>query len=334
MTRSTGKPTLGLSLPIDTSQPLRQRVDNMVQIENDCFQIHFDEAQGASILAGFIKRHGRLLPLMPDSRDPGCDLAKSCWIMAPYSNRIENGVFRFGGKTHRLQRGGEHSIHGDVRQRPWRIFEKTDSQFTCQFDSRDFHDLNWPWDFTIAAAYEVRDSSFRSTLTLTNASPHTMPAGFGWHPYFSRHLTDRDNELRLRVSVAGVYPDDNGNRIPSGPARPLLASEDFGTDTLLAGDRHIDSCFSGYGGDGLLHWPGTGFRLRFQCSGACRHLVLYTPAGKPYIAFEPVSNANNGVNLLAAGDSGTGIKVLPPGQSMAATLTMTACWGQHDPPST
>lgn len=298
----------------------------MTIIENDFFRVHFDARKGGSIVAAFARHRGNTLAIMPDSREPHCDLPASCWIMAPYSNRIENGRFQFGDHSYALRRGEEHSIHGDVWQRPWRITGQTATHLRLSFDSRDFDDFNWPWDFTLDADYELFENRFLSRLSLTNVAASAMPAGLGWHPYFNRRLTEADCELRLQARVDSVYPDAHDNRIPSGPVRPLDHREDFSVERAVPEDELIDACFYGYRGGAGLHWPGTGLRLLFESSDLCKHLVLYTPPGKPWIALEPVSNANNGVNLLAAGDRTSGMVALPPGDSLTATLVMAAHW--------
>jgi aldose 1-epimerase len=48
------------------------------------------------------------------------------------------------------------------------------------------------------------------------------------------------------------------------------------------------------------------------------HVVLYMPQNQPYIALEPVTNANDGFNLLAQGEVDHGVFVLAPGCSREA----------------
>ena len=62
-------------------------------------------------------------------------------------------------------------------------------------------------------------------------------------------------------------------------------------------------------------------RLVFNCQG-CSHLILYNPAVKPYFAVEPVLNANDGVNILARGEAGSGVQVLEPGKSLSARFDL------------
>ena len=53
------------------------------------------------------------------------------------------------------------------------------------------------------------------------------------------------------------------------------------------------------------------------------HVVVYIPVGKPFFAVEPVTNANDGFNLLAKAWRARGIFVLEPGQAGAATFRLT-----------
>ena len=59
----------------------------------------------------------------------------------------------------------------------------------------------------------------------------------------------------------------------------------------------------------------------FSCSPACTHLVVYNPSS-PHFAVEPVTNANNGVNLLARGDASSGVAQLAPGESLQAHFSL------------
>jgi aldose 1-epimerase len=48
--------------------------------------------------------------------------------------------------------------------------------------------------------------------------------------------------------------------------------------------------------------------------------VVYTPTGEPYFCAEPVSNATDAVNLVAAGRDDTGLLVLEPGETASARI--------------
>jgi aldose 1-epimerase len=227
--------------------------------------------------------------------------------MIPYSNRIEYGRFAFDGVTYQLEDAAHHAIHGDVRFREWEIEEASATHLGCAISSAAFADRNWPWPYEARVEYRVQGNVFASRLRLWNRGETAMPAGFGWHPFYRRSLTRDGETVRLQMKVQAAYPDAHGNRIPSGPAEPVSAAQDFSLEKPLLPDHFLDTCFRGYDGRGHIAWPESGIKLSFRCSSACTHLVIYNPTGQPYFAVEPVTNANNGVNLHSHGDAGSGI---------------------------
>jgi len=293
-----------------------------IQLENENLRLVLDPANGVGTLAFSALVNGQWLPLMPDTQSPDCDLACANFLMLPYSNRVENGRFAFAGQTHQLQNGDQHAIHGDVRKRPWSVTEQSTDKLHCAFSSAEHTDINWPWPFAAETLFALDGSSLHMHLTLRNQGETPMPAGFGWHPYFSRSLTKAGEAVALQFALDGAYPDANDTRIPSGPLAPLAPHQDFSREKTLEPDNFLDTCCYGFDG-GYITWPTSGVRLRFSPSANCRHLVLYNPAGTSYFAVEPVTNANNGVNLLAQDDPTCGTISLAPGATLAADCTLS-----------
>jgi aldose 1-epimerase len=289
-------------------------------LANDHLQLVIDPARGVNIYAFSLRRGEQWLPIMPDVTGGGSELHESSFVMLPYSNRIEQGRFTFADRVVQLAHGERHAIHGDVRSRAWVVEEQSGQHILCAFDSRQHEQVNWPWPFIATLEYTLQEHTLLSRITLTNQGDSAMPAGFGWHPYYSRWLTRKGEAVQLRFGVQGVYPDANNNRIPSGPAQPPTPVQDFRTLRDLTPDNFLDICCYGYDGNGMIAWPESGLQVSYHCSAECGHLVLYNPA-KPYFAVEPVTNANNGVNLLAQGDPTSGVQVLAPGAMLHATFT-------------
>ncbi len=292
-----------------------------IQLENKNLRLVVDPQQGAGILSFSMLVDGAWLPIMPDTQQPDGDLACASFLMVPYSNRIENGAFSFQGKNHQLQRTADHAIHGDVRKRPWHIAEHSAQQLCCTFLSHEHQDIDWPWAFEVQASYTLSEHSLHMHLQLHNRSDAPMPAGCGWHPYFSRHLQYPGEPVLLQYQVQGAYPDAHGNRMPSGPVQKLTEKQNFLAAKELMPQNFLDTCFYGFHG-GHIAWPESGITLRMVASESCTHLVVYNPAGKPYFAIEPVTNANDGLNLLARGDETSGIAVLKSGEVLEADCTL------------
>ena len=51
------------------------------------------------------------------------------------------------------------------------------------------------------------------------------------------------------------------------------------------------------------------------------HLVVYTPPSRDNIAIEPISHANNAVNMTDSYND-TGLVVLQPGETLSGAFTM------------
>ena len=51
-------------------------------------------------------------------------------------------------------------------------------------------------------------------------------------------------------------------------------------------------------------------------------IVIYSPQGQPFFCVEPVTNMNNAFNRAERGESGTGTRILEPGQEMKAKMTL------------
>jgi aldose 1-epimerase len=294
---------------------------SIVTLESTLLRVYIDPDQGTSLKGLYACKDGNWLALMPDVCQPLGRLDAASFLMVPYSNRIEDGAFTFEGQSYQLKGAEQHAIHGDVRTRAWKTVEQTATSLHCTFHSVQYENVNWPWPFEARAEYQIQGSVFSQRLALWNRGDSPMPAGFGWHPYFVRTVTREGEPVHLRFTVAGIYPDANDNRIPSGPARPPSAEQDHSLGKLLDPDDFWDACCQGYDGNGSITWPESGIRLAFDCSPECSHLVVFNPPF-PIFAMEPVTNANNGVNQLAAGWPDSGVAVLKQGECLGARFDM------------
>lgn len=283
----------------------------------------FDPERGGGLLALAVHRGGQWIDLAPDGRLPENGMRQASWLMLPYSNRIRDGRFVFGGRTHQLANGGSHAIHGDVRRRPWEMVERGPDRLRLRFDSAAYPDFNWPWPIEATVEIRLEGDAFVQSLSVMNRGTTPMPLGFGWHPYYRRWLTRDGEPVLLGFTATRVHPDANHDGLPDGPPVPVPAELDFSVPRRLD-ERLIDSCFAGFAGRATIEWPESGVRLRYACSPNVTHLVCYAPTDRPVFAVEPAANANDGVNRLAAGERDHGVLVLEPGDGLEATFRTTA----------
>jgi len=242
------------------------------------------------------------------------------YIMAPWSNRIAGAAFDFQGERFDLRENFPDgtAIHGDVRTRPWQVIDSTSHRFEAQLDSRDFPDFNYPFSLRFQLLMELLEDRLRVLFQTENTDSHPAPVGLGFHPFAMRRLTWGDEDVVLVVPANRVYPAEGC--IPTGPAEPVQDFTDLRGLRLL-GAPNLDHCFTGLTDREIrLIYPGSRTEVRFTLDEAFGHAVVYapnSPLGTPtsFVAVEPVTNANDGFNLLAGGQENTGVRILDPGQN-------------------
>ncbi len=289
-----------------------------VELRTERLVVVVSPARGGSLLAMSVKRGEEWLNLMPDPGSRGAS-----WLMLPYSNRIRDGRFVFEGREYQLANAKNHAIHGDVRTRPWKIVEQTPSSLVLTFDSADCPDFNWPWPIHATVGIALTGDRVEQRLRLENRGETTMPAGFGWHPYYRRWLTRDGEPVLLEFTAPRIHPDTDADGLPDGASESVPADLDFSKPRELGG-RRIDACFAGFGGHATIQWPESGVTLTYACSPNVTHLICFGPEDRPVLAVEPAANANDGVNRLAAGDADSGVIPLAAGEALEASFTVSA----------
>ena len=258
------------------------------------------------------------LSIMPNATHPETDLKDCNFPLLPYSNRIRDGRFTFEGKPYQLNNGPNHAIHGFLRDQAWDIEEASENQLITTFDSDEASSQNWPWPLRARCELSVTGPILRCSLQVENKGGAAMPIGGGWHPYFVRNL--KKAEPKLSIPVTGVYHDTGGDCLPIGEPQTIPEHLSFNNRTTLSPTQRIDHCFSGLCGPLEIHWPDVGATLTMHGSDNVTHAILFNP-DKPYFALEPVTNANDGVNLNAQGVH-SGIALLRPDEILRTTLDM------------
>jgi aldose 1-epimerase len=91
----------------------------------------------------------------------------------------------------------------------------------------------------------------------------------------------------------------------------------------------LDHAFAGWDGRAVIEWPERGDRLVLTAGPDLSTLIIYTPPGKDFLCVEPVSHCVDAFNLAAAGVSGTGMRVLRPGEVWSASITYAPHAGRN-----
>ena len=254
------------------------------------------------------------------------------FIMAPWSNRVAGASFAFEGKTHVLRPSSKDgtAIHGDVRARPWHTLVQGEARFEAGFRTEAFPEFNYPFPLVLHHAIEVRGERLRVDLHIENTGSSRAPVGFGFHPYFRRRLTERDDDCMVILPAELVYPAERC--IPTGPPVPVTGAIDLRRREKL-GARGLDHCVTGITSPEFrVIYPGSEVELRFRVDPIFGHAVVYAPnkasgEAEAFIAVEPVTNANDGFNLRERGHEQTGVKVLEPGEGWGGGWELSVVGG-------
>ncbi len=307
--------------------PRHRRTFPLEQLRNDRLELSFVPSFGCHWTRLRISVKGEwedFLRPVPDGdaliESPG---SHGSYVLAPWSNRIAGGAFLFAGKRHELRQNFRDgtAIHGDVRTRPWKVLSSAPERFEAELDSRELEDFNYPFKLRFRLLMTLKEDRLRTELAVENVDSRVAPAGFGFHPFVLRRLSWRDDDLILVVPAERVYP--SVNCLPTGPAVPVGGATDLrGLHPL--GAPNLDHCFTGFTEREIrVIYRGSRTEVRFSFDEPFGHAVVYAPnagGGHPesFVAVEPVTNANDGFNLLARGVEETGVKVLEPGERLDA----------------
>lgn len=229
--------------------------------------------------------------------------------LVPFSNRVGHATLKWAGTSHPLvQTSGDepHAIHGVGWQRPWAVLEAHDHFALLSYEHQP--DAAWPFAFDTSQAFRLTASELELTLSITNQSAEAAPVGLGWHPRFVKRA-------RSRISFAA-----SGRWEMSADKLPTQRVAAHGLDTDCA-FLDVDHCFDGW--PGVMHLRDE--LLHTRITSSLNRLVVFTNDTRDFVAIEPVSHVNNAINLMtttSASADELGVRVLQPGESMSAEMSI------------
>jgi aldose 1-epimerase len=266
-----------------------------------------------------------LRPATAVALERGDVLALASYPLVPYSNRIAHARLRLGEDVRPLARNfGDHphAIHGVGWQRAWTVSHADRRALSLELAHRPVADdaLAWPCAFVARQSFALAGDGDAVALTasigITSEDDLPFPFGLGFHPFFARRPG-----MRLAFRAAGVWRTD-ATTLPT--ERTDVPPEwDFATVREI-GDVAIDNAFTGWDGLAVVDWPRERLRARVDADRSMSHLVVYVPRSGDSVAIEPVTHMPDAFNRAAAGESGTGTRLLRPGETFSCTMRITA----------
>ncbi len=288
----------------------------ILRLEAGLLSLELAPRAGGSI-AAFRRRALPLMREMPGEAVAACDArAAASYPLVPYSNRIAQGRFAFGGAAHALELNfGDHphSIHGNGWQRAWMVERATADAATLALEHDPARDGagGWPFAWRAEQEFALDERGLSLTIAIQNRDARPFPAGLGLHPFFPVR-----EGTTLRFAAQRVWL--NGPDMLPAAEVSVPRNWNFAAARSPRG-AGLDNCFAGWTGAAELRWEPEGVGLRMTADPLFGHLVVYTPASGETVAVEPVSNMNDAVNRMDA-VPGHGLRVVAPGERLAGTV--------------
>lgn len=255
-----------------------------------------------------------------------CDVCRGA-LLLPWPNRIAGGVYEFGGRRHQTaltEPSRQNAIHGLTRWSPWTVRnQRADSvRLSLLLHPQD----GYPFTLALEVAYRLDAEGLTIETTGTNVGTTRLPYGTGHHPYLTVGTPHLD-EAWLRVPALMRLEADH-RLIPTGRLIPVKQTAYDFLELRPVGDLQLDTAFASVVPDAdgrirsVLQAPEGGRQVTVWMEPPYAYLMVFTGDAledakrrRRSIAIEPMTCAPN------AFQSGDGLRVLEPGQ------TLTTTWG-------
>jgi len=243
--------------------------------------------------------------------------------LIPYSGPLFGpgfayGGFSFDGVAYALDRTvceEPTATHGDSWIVPFRILEQTRGSLTLEMEHVP-EPGTFPFRYRGLVRYALSDQGLAILLRVTSREHRPFPAGLGIHPYFPK-----PPGTRLRFQSVGVWPADAPEVVGVG-CQKLIEGLSF-NDGPDVSKMVVDRLYEGWDGRAEVIAPD-GHVTVIEADGVLDKMQVYSAWNYPYVCVEPVSNANDGFNRMAAGVPSHGVRVLEPGRSIEGTVRIYA----------
>jgi aldose 1-epimerase len=234
-------------------------------------------------------------------------------VLYPFPNRMHDGTFHHNGEKYQFpidNPATNNAIHGFGKKMPHPITAMILAEhyacITCT-NEYDGHLNHYPFPCTFEIIFTCYADKMEVEMIFKNTGDETIPAGIGWHPYFS--ISDKIEDTAMQTGeIQWVAIDDR--MLPTGEKIPYTVFEKM----TLIGDTSLDNGF-------FIPKQGENFEVSLQSSkGKLQYwqetgenlynfIQIFTPPHRTCIALEPMTcnvnafNNKDGLILLTAGKS-------------------------------
>ncbi|HVI87627.1 MAG TPA: hypothetical protein VM659_04955 [Dongiaceae bacterium] len=238
--------------------------------------------------------------------------------LMPYSGPLFGPGFTFDGVTYPLDRTvceEPSATHGDSWIAPFHVLEQSGNAVVLEMEHVPSPGT-FPFKYRGHLRYALSDGGLSILLRVTSRDHRPFPAGLGIHPYFPK-----SPGTCLKFQSLGVWPADAPEAVTLG-CQSLTEGLSF-NDGPDVSQMVVDRLYEGWDGRAELIAPD-GHRTIIEADGALDKMQIYSAWDYPYVCIEPVSNANDGFNRMAAGVAGHGVRILDANRSIDGTVRIYA----------
>jgi aldose 1-epimerase len=243
-------------------------------------------------------------------------------FLAPWGNRLDEAAFWANDKKYLLNLGlGNVSanplpIHGLLLTSPlWKVTEVEADQHSAHVTSRlefwRYPELmaQWPFAHEYEMTYRLADGVLEVQTTVANFSREEMPLVIGFHPYYRIPDIPRDEWMAHIPARQAVVTDSQ--LIPTGEYKPMDLP-----DPLPLKGRTLDNGYRDLvrdrQGRAVFSIEAGGKKVEAMFGPNYPAAVVWEPAGREFICFEPMAGITDAVNLHHAGKYPE-LQTVPPG---------------------
>ncbi len=227
-------------------------------------------------------------------------------ILFPVIGWTQGHVIRVDGRTYPM------GVHGFAATRTFDVIEAKDDRLILRDRADETTRENYPFEFALEIAFELRVGGLGCTATVSNAGDVPMPYALGLHPGF-RWPAGADAQLTFSTQVEPSVPVITADGLFDTTLRPL---EFDGKDLTLT--RELMSrealCF--------LDTRSSTFTYEVEDLGALRlthenfaHLSLWSRPPAPFLCLESWTGHGDPADFAGELADKPSMRILPPGGS-------------------
>lgn len=294
----------------------------LVRHEETGNEISIIPEMGARLNHFQVNLHGDSLDIIDgytDAHALTANVSSKNALLAPFPNRIADGRYQCNGSEYQLaitEPTLHNAIHGFVYNQSFIIDShgQTEDFYELTFQSVVAAVEGFPFPFTMVVKYRFGGVWLEVETELVNSGTRSMPAGFGWRPYF--RTSGGIGHLRLTLpAVEQLIIDDR--LLPTGEKVPY----DIFSAAHHIGDTVFDTPFLMIGKEREIQLFDEELGLYItmvmpQIDAPYEYVQLYTSPDCNSIAIEPMTCAPNAFN------NKMGLKILAPKESLRSHFTI------------